>query len=102
MAPKGKIKIFDIKSLIEKIKFNIKLEEEEEANKLNEKENEPKKKDSQEIKSGSDDELSVNHKKPIEEDLDHLDKIGLQNTNDAVSDLREEPNNKKNFKKLKT
>ena len=95
--PKGKAKILDIKSLIEKIKLNIKLEEEQEAN--TGKENEQKKKDSQENKSGSEDELSAKHKKPIEGDLD---KIGLQNTNDAVSDLREEPNNKKNFKKLKT
>lgn len=87
--------------MIEKIKLNIKLEEEQEANGLNEQENEHKKKDPQENKSGSEDELSAKNKKHLEEDLD---KIGLQNTNDAVSDLREreEPNNKKNFKKLKT
>ena len=100
--PKGKIKIFDIKSLIEKIKLNIKLEEEQEANGVQEQENEPKKKDSQENKNGSEDELSAKHKKAIEEDQDQLDKIGLQNTKEAVSDLREEQNNKKNFKKLKT
>ena len=100
--PKGKAKILDIKSLIEKIKLNIKLEDEEEQEANTGQENEQKKKDSQENKSGSEDELSAKHKKPIEGDLDHLDKIGLQNTNNAVSDLREEPNNKKNFKKLKT
>jgi hypothetical protein len=101
------MKILDIKSLIERIKFNLKLEQEQEMTFQKEPDEEKNKKGIEEGKKQSDDEISTCQKqvKGEENAMEKLQKNFHEKTNETKEEKNEhteENNNRKDFKKHKT